>query len=49
MSLKEFEKIASQEYKYGFKSDIKTELLAKGLNEDVIRQISQKTLSQTLY
>ena len=42
MTLKEFEAIANQEYKYGFKSDIKTDLLEKGLNEDVIRQISAK-------
>ena len=42
MSLKEFKEIANQEYKYGFKSDIKTELIEKGLNETVIREISKK-------
>ena len=31
-----------QDYKYGFTTDIETELVPKGLNEDVIRLISQK-------
>ena len=30
------------EYKYGFTSDIETETIGKGLNEDVIRLISAK-------
>jgi Fe-S cluster assembly protein SufB len=30
------------QYKYGFSSDIETETIAKGLNEDVIRWISEK-------
>lgn len=30
------------EYKYGFTTDIETETVAKGLNEDVIRKISAK-------
>ena len=34
------ETIASQEYQYGFQTDIETETLPPGLNEDVIRQIS---------
>jgi Fe-S cluster assembly protein SufB len=34
--------ITSGEYKYGFFSDIDTEKIAKGLNEDVIRIISAK-------
>ena len=29
-------------YKYGFVTDIETEKIAKGLNEDIIRLISQK-------
>jgi len=33
---------AQQEYKYGFVSDIASDTLAKGLNEDVIRHISAK-------
>jgi Fe-S cluster assembly protein SufB len=42
MSLKEFEKIANQDYKYGFKTDIKTEVFDKGLNEEIIKKISEK-------
>lgn len=42
MSLKRIEEIASQDYKYGFKSEIETELAPKGLNEDVIRMISAR-------
>ena len=49
MSLKEFKEIAKKEYKYGFKSDIKTELIEKGLNETVIREISKKNNEPDLY
>ena len=42
MSLKEFSDIANKEYEYGFKTDIKTELIEKGLNEDIVRKISAK-------
>lgn len=34
--------ISNKEYEYGFTSDIKTEILDAGLNEDVIRAISAK-------
>ena len=34
--------VAEQQYKYGFTTDIKTEIIDKGLNEDVVRLISQK-------
>ncbi len=34
--------VTSGEYKYGFHSDIETEKIPKGLNEDVIRIISGK-------
>ncbi|MEG2612420.1 MAG: Fe-S cluster assembly protein SufB, partial [Alistipes sp.] len=34
--------IEEQEYKYGFSSDIETETIGKGLNEDVVRVISAK-------
>lgn len=34
--------VTSGEYKYGFYSDIETEKIPKGLNEDVIRLISHK-------
>ena len=36
------DEVTSGEYKYGFFSDIETEKIAKGLNEDVIRIISGK-------
>ena len=35
-------KLESSEYQYGFTSDIETETLPKGLNEGIIRLISQK-------
>ena len=31
-----------KEYEYGFTTDIETETIGKGLNEDVIRLISAK-------
>ena len=34
--------VTSGEYKYGFYSDIETEKIPKGLNEDVVRIISSK-------
>jgi Fe-S cluster assembly protein SufB len=34
--------VTSGEYKYGFFSDIETEKIAKGLNEDIVRLISLK-------
>ena len=34
--------IASQEYRYGFTTDVETEIIEKGLNEEVVRLISQK-------
>jgi Fe-S cluster assembly protein SufB len=34
--------VTSGEYKYGFYSDIDTEIIPKGLNEDIIRLISAK-------
>ena len=35
-------KIAQQKYAYGFSTDVETEVIPKGLNEDVIRFISAK-------
>jgi Fe-S cluster assembly protein SufB len=35
-----FEQLTSQEYKFGFQTDIETEVAPKGLNEDIIRMIS---------
>ena len=36
------EDITTQEYKYGFTTNVDTDILAHGLNEDVIRTISAK-------
>lgn len=36
------DKVTQSEYKYGFVTDIETEAIPKGLNEDVIRMISAK-------
>ena len=38
----ELQELASQEYKYGFYTDIETDSVPPGLNEDVIRLISRK-------
>lgn len=40
--LKMLEETVSKEYKYGFVTDIETDLIPKGLNEDIIRLISSK-------
>jgi Fe-S cluster assembly protein SufB len=36
------EQLATREYKYGFYTDVEAETIPKGLNEDVIRLISEK-------
>ena len=36
------ENFINQPYKYGFTTDIETETIKKGLNEDIIRLISEK-------
>ncbi|MCQ2310948.1 MAG: Fe-S cluster assembly protein SufB [Paludibacteraceae bacterium] len=38
----EIKDITTQEYKYGFTTDVETDILPRGLNEDVIRLISAK-------
>lgn len=40
MSLKTIEKFTKKEYAYGFKTEIETDVLPKGLTEDTVRQIS---------
>lgn len=35
-------KVTNEEYKYGFTTDIETETIPKGLNEDIVRLISSK-------
>jgi Fe-S cluster assembly protein SufB len=39
---KTIEEIASQEYKYGFETQIETDSVPRGLSEDIIRMISAK-------
>ncbi len=39
---RQLEKLANQEYKYGFVTDIEADAVPKGLNEDIIRIISEK-------
>ena len=36
------EEVTAGEYKYGFVTDVETETIPKGLNEEVIRTISAK-------
>ena len=36
------EVVSNREYKYGFKTDVETDVIPKGLNEDVVRLISSK-------
>lgn len=42
MSKQQIEELATREYKYGFHSDIDTEIAPKGLSEDTVRLISEK-------
>ena len=41
-STQSIEELATQEYRYGFVTDVEAEALPKGLNEDVVRAISLK-------
>ena len=41
---KKIEAVTSQEYKYGFVTDIESDSLPPGLNEDVVRAISAKKM-----
>ena len=43
----DFKHITNKEYKYGFSTDIETEMIEKGLNEDVVRLISAKKTSRS--
>ena len=36
------QEIADKKYEYGFTTDVKTDIIEKGLNEDVVRLISEK-------
>lgn len=35
-------KIAEQKYEYGFTTDVETDVIPRGLNEDIVRLISKK-------
>ena len=39
---KDIQQIANNEYAYGFTTDVETEVIPRGLNEDVVRLISNK-------
>lgn len=39
---KKIEELANKEYKYGFVTEIEADSLPKGLNEDIVRQLSAK-------
>ena len=41
-----FKKIANKAYEFGFITNIKTDIIESGLNEEVIRLISKKKESQ---
>ena len=41
--------VVKEPYKYGFVTDIETEKIEKGLNEDIIKLISQKKKSQDFF
>ncbi len=40
--LNDIEKLANREYKYGFVTDVESDIIPKGLNEEIIKIISQK-------
>ena len=41
-TMQDLEQITQQEYKYGFTTDVETDIIPVGLNEDVVRLISAK-------
>jgi len=41
-STETIEELATREYKYGFYTDVESETVPKGLNEDIVRLISEK-------
>ena len=43
------EQLANQDYKYGFVSDIESDVAPPGLNEDIVRLISAKKHSGDAY
>lgn len=41
--------VAHKKYEYGFSTDVQTEIIERGLNEDVVRLISSKRKSRNGY
>ena len=41
--------VAEQKYEFGFTTDVHTEIIEKGLNEDVVSLISQKKGERKAY
>ena len=46
---KEINEFLKKNYEYGFETDIESETLPPGINEDVIRIISEKRKSQNFF
>lgn len=42
-------KLVNQPYKYGFSTKIEKDIIEKGLNEKIIRLLSQKKRNQNFY
>ena len=42
------ENLVNQPYKYGFTTNVEVETIRKGLDEDIVRLISEKKKSQNL-
>ena len=34
--------VTDKKYEYGFTTDVKTDIIERGLNEDIIREISRR-------
>ena len=45
----EIEKVIDQNYQYGFVTDIESETIPPGLDEDVVRLISAKKMNRIFY
>lgn len=43
------EEVTNKDYEFGFVTDIETEFIPKGLNEDIVRLISKKKESRNGY
>ena len=39
--------VAEQKYEFGFTTDVHTDIIDKGLNEDVVRLISEKRANRS--